>query len=571
MALASWTRRLSREIDGLGTPVVLLVGWPGLGKRELLVGLSRDDAGVAGVPSAMLLRTADLLRACENLRSQGVSRFVVEAAEDADWNHLASVLLPGEQLLAATNVYRASEALEAWGRVGVLLPQDFLLREVEALELAGAEGVGDVVARRLWRWSSGWLEPLRQAMRSGATDGTTAAGSVSVVRFLEERVLAPLGENVRRELAELAAFLEPLDGDGQRVERSHHDSGLTPALQSTARLRRLPWIDGGQPQLPGPLVRYLQEHAPRPASAGSGRRLAVAGVAETKARPIAVKISLLGDPAVALERGDDWTEVRFPYRLVAAVLGNVATSPDLRVSKDVLVADLWPDASASHVRGQLHPAVSKLRRLLDPERDLATPGVELINGVYRLSRQWSWTIDCVELESLVKSALGHGGAAATDSDGAQAGTGDDSRDFPAAAAEDSVGGRLSGQDLEAVIVSLESAWRLYSGPFMRGFSARWVRLKREHYERVYERLLRALASAYEVVDRWEDAEDAYRSLLINDASQEDVHVRLMKLYARRGRLDLARRQWERLCKVLLDELGVPPMDTTLREYRRLLG
>ena len=235
--------------------------------------------------------------------------------------------------------------------------------------------------------------------------------------------------------------------------------------------------------------------------------------------------------------------------------------------------------------------------------------MELVGGVYRLSEDWSWTIDCVEMEALVRLSLGIERHAPRDEnvpgdpddvdhdvdseDGHEARSEDGDEDghdvdldgdgvpttLEASVAEASspndsdmvgAGGRSLTVDLQKV-ETLEQAWRLYAGPFMRSHSARWASRRREHYERVYERMLRALASSYERLERWDDAEDAYRSLLVNDASQEDVHVRLMKLYARRGRLDLARRQWERLCKVLLEELGVPPMDTTLREYRRLLG
>ncbi len=572
-----WTRRLSREIRHLGTPVVLLVGWPGLGRRDLLAHLAEDPARqVAPIPGAVLARTADLLKACEGLRLEGAGTFVVEAGQDVDWNHLASVLLPGEQLLAATNVYQPTEALEAWGRVGVLLPEDLLLREDEGEQLAQIEGVSGGASSRLWSWSDGWLEPLRLAARCDAEDADSALDSPGLSRFMEERVLAPLGDALVDELSQLARAFEVQLQGGADARDDPPDYRLTTLLSDAGRVRRLPLIRDGRPWLPGPLAQYLRTRRPRFSAVQSfpgGRRNPIISVDPREpAGSRTVRLSLLGEPRVALERDGVWSELSFPYRLVASVLAYISTSPELRVAKDVLVADLWPDTSASSVRSQLHPAVSKLRRLLDPERELATPGVELVAGVYRLSALWTWSIDCLDLEAQVRSCLGLATATSHEDLESETESATMEPDRPGPGGDDDGSREARGTlDLESQIGVLEGAWRLYGGPFMRGFSARWVQRKREHYERVYERMLRSLASAYESVERWDDAEDAYRSLLINDPSQEDVHVSLMKLYSRRGRLDLTRRQWERLCKVLLEELGVPPMDTTLREYRRLLG
>ena len=170
----------------------------GSGKRELLrLWIEHGDGAVVGLPGVVLARTADLLKACEQHRAAGAHTFVVEAGLDPDWNHLASVLLPGERIVSATNVYESSEALEAWGRVGVLLPNDLLLRREEARELVrGGVGAGDTsdppivrdpseIVDRLWRWSGGWLEPLRPggwSRRYRRDHGIASARSRSIPR-----------------------------------------------------------------------------------------------------------------------------------------------------------------------------------------------------------------------------------------------------------------------------------------------------------------------------------------------------------------------------------------------------
>ena len=84
-------------------------------------------------------------------------------------------------------------------------------------------------------------------------------------------------------------------------------------------------------------------------------------------------------------------------------------------------------------------------------------------------------------------------------------------------------------------------------------------------------MLRELGDLYQRLGRVEEAVDAYRSVLVEDPLQERVHVALMQLYAGQGRRDMVRRQYDRLCAMLLDELGVEPMPETTREYHRLMG
>ena len=53
-------------------------------------------------------------------------------------------------------------------------------------------------------------------------------------------------------------------------------------------------------------------------------------------------------------------------------------------------------------------------------------------------------------------------------------------------------------------------------------------------------------------------------------AEERVHVAVMRLYGQQGRRDLVRRQYDNLCRVFLEELGVAPMPQTTREYHRLM-
>ena len=106
---------------------------------------------------------------------------------------------------------------------------------------------------------------------------------------------------------------------------------------------------------------------------------------------------------------------------------------------------------------------------------------------------------------------------------------------------------------------------------LQGYDDAWITTRREQLQRLYLNLLRELGGLYSDLDRLVDAEDAYRSLLAEDPLQEAVYVSIMRIYSRRGRRDLVRRQYERLCSILLEELGVEPMPATSDEYHQLMS
>jgi len=116
-----------------------------------------------------------------------------------------------------------------------------------------------------------------------------------------------------------------------------------------------------------------------------------------------------------------------------------------------------------------------------------------------------------------------------------------------------------------------TAVTLYRGPFLQGYYEGWVTLRREQYQRRYLDLLRDLGNLYVSLGRNEEAMDAFRSYLIEDPFQESIHVEVMRLYAKQGRRDLVRRQYDQLCRILLEDLGQAPMAGTAKEYHELMG
>jgi DNA-binding SARP family transcriptional activator len=252
-----------------------------------------------------------------------------------------------------------------------------------------------------------------------------------------------------------------------------------------------------------------------------------ARLAEVGARAPRVRIRLFGAAEMSLVVGDRVEHLPWPFRRVQQVLGFLALSPECSASRERIVATLWPDESEEVAVRNLHPAVSHLRRLLGPNESHG-PAILRQGEMYRLNPDWAWEVDVWRFEELVS-----GGVRDTD----------------------------AGQD----------ARRIYRGPLLEGTHLPWVDEQRERLAALRNQLLLELAGHYAADGRLGEAEECYRSLLIDDPLLEDVHLALMRLYAARGRPDLVRRQYERLSRLLIEELGSQPMDATVREVQRLIG
>lgn len=125
--------------------------------------------------------------------------------------------------------------------------------------------------------------------------------------------------------------------------------------------------------------------------------------------------------------------------------------------------------------------------------------------------------------------------------------------------------------------SLQQAVDLYRGPFLDGFSLptspefeAWATQERYAWERLYLEVLATLIRE-RAARREYDAAIAYaRCYLATDDLAEDVHRRLIELYAAVGDRSAALLQYERCAIVLERELGVSPLPETRAVYQAIL-
>lgn len=528
-------------------------GWPGTGKRALLEALVTDppQTGRPGDPStARPLALAEVEteeRLAATLADPEVANarwLVCLEAPDAVLDAARRLLRPGQRLVAASIRRVAIEDPKM--PISVLGPRELLLTEEETQELVGeVAGRDEAVARSLWRLTSGWYAPLRftvGALSVGDLDPSADPTAEDLLElpaidsFLRHEVLEPLPAAARaalRALTQGPSTQGPLtQGQGQ---------GREAALGSLEPYGWLPQVLGGA-EIPPLLIGFSssriaepEEPISSPADA-SEERPEIAGPR--------VQVALLGPPRISIvpEPPDDREhEIHWPLKRALKILAYLASREDLQATRDDLAAALWPEDDEDTVFRNFHPTLSHLRRTFRESweevcESPAPPPLLFLHDSYRLNPEIAWEVDTAELLR----------------------TGEEGR-------------RLAEADPEAAVRRWQAVAALYRGPFLAGIYDAWTDMPRERYQRRWLDLLRELADLYARLDRWTDAVDCYRRVLIEDPLREPVHQALMRVYAHQGRRDLVRRQYDRLTTLLAEELGVEPLPQTTEEYHRLMG
>jgi DNA-binding SARP family transcriptional activator len=417
-------------------------------------------------------------------------------------------------------------------------PQELLLTagEVASLwHLLTGLDVPPEAAQALVRATDGWYHPLRLALEATGGMGLEEAGpeeilEVPAVRlFFRHEVLDVFSEEDRALLLDAPRERPGRGEKGEEAWRLLEERGL--------------WVEGPDRDcMPGLLAATLERERRRrrPVRPRGKGPAPVPAPSPPASRPVYV-LGLLGSP-IARER-DEEGERDLDCRLKRSfqVLAFLAASPGLQAGREELIEAVWPNEGERTIDRNFHPTLSHLRRALEggnrgDRKDRPAP-LLFKNGVYRLNPEVTWEIDAIELSRLAEEGRERAG-----------------RDETAAAVD-----------------AWRRAWKLYRGPFLQGYYEGWVTTRREEYQRLYLDLLRDLGDLYVRLGKNEDAMDAYRTVLVEDPLQERIHLAVMRLYAAQGRRDLVRRQYDNLCRLLLEELGVAPMPQTTRDYHRLMA
>ncbi len=220
-------------------------------------------------------------------------------------------------------------------------------------------------------------------------------------------------------------------------------------------------------------------------------------------------------------RLDSGREVVLPTKKAKILLARLALPAGQVHSREQLIALLWSERGQAQARASLRQALTALRKALSA----AAPPPLLVRGEAVSLDPKALDVDVAAFESLADSA----------------------------AVED-----------------LERAVALYRGALLDGLTLRdeafeaWLSYERE---RLLERQLRTLTSLldHQMTDGVpERATLTAQRLLSLDPLREDVHRKLMRLYAQHGQGGRALKQYERCRDLLARELGVRPEAETER-------
>ncbi|HEX7185733.1 MAG TPA: BTAD domain-containing putative transcriptional regulator [Thermoanaerobaculia bacterium] len=520
--------RLLRRIELADTFLVQVWGWPGSGKSALLASfLASQGRSAAGLSLGELADPAEVRRAVESAHAAGARWLVASGGPDSRLTEAARWLRPGQLLVFATERrWEGEEALPG----SIVPPQELLLgvEEIASLwALLTGFSPGPDAIHRLQQASDGWYRPLQLALEATGGAGLDVATPEQLLEippvrhFLRHEILGSLSPEDFATLLSAPAE-RPANGQDWRLI---DERGLWVEGEERDRMPRLlaSWLDRERRR------RGVRSEAepPRPVPSQAG---------EPEDRPTFV-LGLLGPPFAKRREADGDRDLDCRLRRSFQVLAYLASSPGLEAGREDLIEAVWPTEGERTIERNFHPTLSHLRRALEAGQTLEVQPLLFRGGVYRLNPEIGWEIDVLDFQRLAekgKELLG------------------------------------KGEIAEAAEV-WRQAWSLYRGPFLQGHYDPWVAARREIYQRLHLEMLRDLGDLYLKLDRPDEAMDAYRSVLVEDPLQERIHVALMNLYASQGRRDMVRRQYDRLCTLLLEELGVEPLAETTREYHRLMG
>jgi len=249
-----------------------------------------------------------------------------------------------------------------------------------------------------------------------------------------------------------------------------------------------------------------------------------------------LRMQLFGRPAI---RRADSTVVAIPTS-VQPLLGYLALEPAAHCHRDRVVETLWPGLPSSVGSRRLNTVVWRARTLFGGERD----------EVLHVTRAGAILLDAARIEIDVQDAvvgLRQAIRSTAPHDALRTGL---------LAGSDTVN-RVSTADTAAD--ALARAARIDAEEFLLGCYDEWVVRARDELASSVVALLERLAA---------EADDSAAAigwcelLLRWDPLREDVHRRLIRLYAEAGRRADALHQYDVCCRHLKEDLGVEPLVET---------
>lgn len=221
----------------------------------------------------------------------------------------------------------------------------------------------------------------------------------------------------------------------------------------------------------------------------------------------------------------------------AGLLAYLAISEDRTFSRDKLASLFWGSSSEDAARYNLRYNLWSLRKILEDNEK----GYKILDGhkdTCKFNLNNNVYIDVFHMEGIL--------------------------------------GKLSQDDNDKYIKSLEKAKNIYKGDFLEGFYIKdcsefndWIFFERERLQRKYFDTLYRLAKAYKTKGNFIKSIDNIEEMLNINPLQEELYVKLIRIYLKMGDRNNALQQYERCRKILREELNISPMEETKEIYKEI--
>ncbi|MBM4763529.1 BTAD domain-containing putative transcriptional regulator [Bacillus sp. B15-48] len=249
-----------------------------------------------------------------------------------------------------------------------------------------------------------------------------------------------------------------------------------------------------------------------------------------------LRIKTLGSFRVWL--GENEVEERAWQREKAKELLQLfTTSPFTLFPKEEIFHKLWPNLDGKSAATDFKVALNALNKVLEPNRKAR----ETPFFIKREGSAYGLNFDAgIELDSVLFGKW--------------------------------VGLGFEEEKDEYVIQSLENGLQMYKGDYLRDRRYEdWCLNERERLQVLFLRAAEKLAQLYVRKEDYEKAIYWCENILEKDSTWEEAYRLLMFCYYRKNNRPYAIKWYKKCCKVLEDELGVPPLDPTRHMYEMILS
>lgn len=205
--------------------------------------------------------------------------------------------------------------------------------------------------------------------------------------------------------------------------------------------------------------------------------------------------------------------------------------------RDVLASLFWGDHAQERARSCLNTALWRLRSALEASE--VCRGTYLITtpmgdvGFNRESDHW---LDVEVFESQISRAVAQSPSAMS---------------------------AANAQELEHTL-------QLYNGELLEGFYEDWALRERERLRGLYLTGLKCLMGYHKQIGAYEQSLKCGQQILSHDPLREEIHREMIRLYVDSGQRALAIRQYQICRQVLVQELGIAPMEETQALYAQIV-